>query len=586
MAWLATVAVAWGLVGLPEHCTPITPEQAREASVATVGWFDRNQLDDGRWVYRYNIDDDVTNLNPHVVRHSGVTMSLYKANEVGIVEALPIADRGTEWSLDNLERHDDLAMVATYREAPSGGAALLTAGLAIRHLTEGPSEYDEDMFAMGRFLVAMTEPSGAVLESWDTVDDAPVPDQYSLFFTGEAYFALALLAQVDPDGEHGDWAEVVDRIGRYLATERDEAEDLFPPTSDHWAAYGLSESAQAGIPLDADQADYAERLGEIFSMQIRYESQRTGKGLNRYVQRGPEALAAGVGTLGEGLGALWRLTDTGGVLADERDAVGERLRCAAGVLYDRQIDADEAAKTMNPGLTEGAWFRLGWTQKDDQQHALSALLLAEEALGQGDERSSPTGDDSVARVLWLVLIAAALTNPMRLRRLMAPSVDGHPQRDGRDPGLLPRVGIGVAGTFAALAVVAAVGDPVLDAIDVSAPTALIAAGLLVGLTAIVDFVRPKVEPLVGVTRSAALFVPLLVPGLLRPAMAIAVLAVSSHVGVGAAMGMAGATAAMGLAALRPAGEPPTTVESLVWQALAAFAVAGGVAMAAEGIFSI
>lgn len=583
VAWLATVGVGWGFVGPREHCTSITPEQAREAVTATVEWFDRNQLDDGRWVYRYNIDSDEIDLNPHLVRHSGATMALYQAHRAGIDDALALADRGTGWSLETLERQDDFAMVALGPEAPSGGSALLVAGLAVRHLTEGPSVYDDDMYAMGRFLVEMTEDSGAVLEAWNTSDGAPVPDRYSLFFTGETYFALALLAQVDPDGEHGDWTETADRIGTYLATERDEAEDLFPPTSDHWAAYGLAESAHAGIPLDDDQADYAERLGEIFSIQIRYESQRTGEGLNLRLQRGPEALGAGVGTLGEGLGALWLLTDEGGVLADHRDAVGERLRCVAGVLYDRQIDTEEASQTQDPGLTGGAWFRLGWTQKDDQQHALSALLLAEEALAEGDQRSSPTGDDSVARVLWLLVTAAVFTNPMRIRRLMTPDDSSQPEGS---PSLAARLGVGVAGSFVALATIAAVGNPVLEAIDVSAPTAMIAAGLLLALAAIVDFVRPQAEPLVGLTRSSALFVPLLVPGLLRPAMALTVLAVSSHVGIGAGVGMAAVTAATGLVALRPAGEKTTTVEAFAWQASAALAVAGGIAMTADGIFSI
>jgi hypothetical protein len=598
VAWLAAVGVAWGLVGLPEQCTEITPGEAREAAVATVEWFERNQLDDGRWVYRYNIGSDVTDRSPHTVRHSGVTMALYQAREAGIDKALTLADRGTEWSLGNLHRarpadgSGDIAMVTLGREAPTGGAALLTAGLAIRHRAEGPSPYDDEMFAMGRFLVAMTEPSGAVLEAWDTFDDAPVPERYSLFFTGEAYFALALLAQVDPDGDHGDWAGTADRIGTYLATERDEAEDRFPPTSDHWASYGLAASARAGLPLDDDQADYAERLGEIFGMQVRYESQRTGEGLNRWVLRGPEALGAGVGTLGEGLGGLWRLSEPDGVLADERDVIGERLRCVAGVLHDRQIDAAEAVDTHDPGLTEGAWFRLDWTQKDDQQHALSALLFAEDALAEGDRRVTPTGDDSVARVLWLLVIAAALTNPVRVRRLTTRG-SGEGEAGGDDlpqpggfPSLRARLGIGMAGTFSVLGAIALVGDPVLEAVDVSAPTGMIAAGVLVGLTAVVDFVRPKVEPLVGVGPRAALFVPLLVPGLLRPATAVAVLAVSSHVGVGAALGMSAVAAGAGVAAMRPAGDESTTVEKLLWQALAALAVAGGVALTVDGIFSI
>ena len=43
---------------------------------------------------------------------------------------------------------------------------------------------------------------------------------------------------------------------------------------------------------------------------------------------------------------------------------------------DRQVDADEAAATADPDRTRGAWFQFDITQMDDQQHAMSAVLLA------------------------------------------------------------------------------------------------------------------------------------------------------------------------------------------------------------------
>src|ERR671910_229958 len=44
-----------------------------------------------------------------------------------------------------------------------------------------------------------------------------------------------------------------ERIGGYL-TGRDDVEDRFPPTSDHWGAYGLAQMAlDVGRPLGADE---------------------------------------------------------------------------------------------------------------------------------------------------------------------------------------------------------------------------------------------------------------------------------------------------------------------------------------------
>ena len=65
--------------------------------------------------------------------------------------------------------------------------------------------------------------------------------EYSKYYTGEAYWALARLERVFPDEGFG---AVADRIGAYLATTRDEAEDYWPPIADHWAGYGLADTAE------------------------------------------------------------------------------------------------------------------------------------------------------------------------------------------------------------------------------------------------------------------------------------------------------------------------------------------------------
>jgi hypothetical protein len=475
--------------------------------------------------------------------------------------------------------------VAPTRQVPTGGTALLLAGLAIRRDATGDPRYDDEMRAMGRFLEAMTEPSGAVLAAWDSGTERPIPGVYSQFFTGEAYFALALLAEVDPGG---GWDATANRIGEYLATERDEAEDIFPPTSDHWAAYGLDASARgAGRALSGTEREYAQRLAGIFSVQVRYESQRTGEGLNRWVLRGPRALAAGVGTLGEGLGSLWQLAGhdvalADDALADDRDAIGERLRCVAGMLVDRQKDAAQAAETAQPELVQGAWFRLGWTQKDDQQHALSALLLALPALAESGTGDGSSGGDSLGRTLWLVIIAVAVVNPLRVRSLLAAT--------GRRHSLAMPTLAGAVVTAAGLAAVAAVAAPLLRGIDVSPPTALIAAGLVAGLTAVGDFLRPRVEPWAASSANAPgrlpPVVPVAVPGLLRPAAVLLVLALAADVGFATGLAVAVGVVACAVAAARPAAGEPSRLEAVLWRAVAAVAVVGAVDLIVDGIFAI
>jgi hypothetical protein len=569
LAWALVLGLARGVVALPERCRPVTEGDAHAAAVEAVAWMERNQRPDGRWVYRYDREDDVVDLQSHVVRHSGVAMSLYQAHAVGIPGALDTADAGVAWSFGELVRHDGWAAVRRDSEAPTGATALLVAGLSIRKAATGDGRFDDQMTELGRFLDAMTEPSGAVAARWDVPARRPVPGEYSPFFTGEAYFALALLAEVDPAG---GWGATAERVGRYLATERDDAEDRFPPTSDHWAAYGLAQMGRGvGHALDDDEIAYAQRLAGIFGIQVRYESQRTGEGLNRWMLRGPQALGAGVGTLGEGLGALWSLAQdpagaaTGHALAAERDAIGERLRCVAGMLVDRQVTAAGAAETARPDLARGAWFRMGVTQMDDQQHALSALLLALPALAEQESGAAPgvaggsSGETSVARAAWLALVAVAAVNPARVRRIVG-SVRTSPPGTGRAAGAdstgVRALVAGAALSAAAFVTVAAAARPLLDAADVSATTGLVAAGLVVALAAAVDAVHrpapmPAAVPGPGSRWAplAGMIVPVAVPALVRPAVALLVVAVAVDAGLVTGLVVAAAAAAAGLVLL-------------------------------------
>src|SRR5690606_12435676 len=138
--------------------------------------------------------------------------------------------------------------------------------------------------------------------------------------------------------------------------------------------------------------------------------------------------------------------------------------CAAGLLVDRQVDAAEAAEVAHPEAAEGAWFTEGVTQKDDQQHALSALLLAEPVLVAGVEVGASGEDASPLRALWLLLLGAALTGPLRVATL----VGGTGRR-----AVATGAGVGLA----VLLGVAAVAPPLLRALDVSPSALLVGAGI-------------------------------------------------------------------------------------------------------------
>ncbi|MEM9609144.1 MAG: hypothetical protein AAGA99_17100 [Actinomycetota bacterium] len=389
---VALAAVAWvaGLIGFrvaltpPELCEVPSATEIAFAADEAADWAVRGLGDDGRFTYGYRVDDGGVNQSYNLVRHAGMTNALYQHALWRDSDALEAADRSLDALLDLLIARDDWVAV----EEPNGDAKLGTVGLLIpallhrRDLT-GDEQYDEEAIALGRFIVAQQESSGAILNRWDPDLDGPVPGVYGRFATGEAFWALAMLDRRFPDA---GFREPTLLTADYLALERDEAEGEFLRNPDHWAAYGFAEMARPGGPgLEQHHVDYVRALSGAFGVMARYESQRSGTGLTLLL-RGNTALGAGVGAMGEGIAGLWNTSLLVADLEGRSDRLADRLLCTADLLVERQIDEDEASTSPIPDLARGAWFSGGYTQVDDQQHTLSALLFAEDALRWKESR--------------------------------------------------------------------------------------------------------------------------------------------------------------------------------------------------------
>ena len=375
--------VAWA-VGIGAFVVVLTPpEECPEVDVAAVDgaiegaarWAATNQDATGRFTYGYDRDRDQVSQAYNLVRHAGMVNSLFQVAAAGDDRFADAAERGLDFMLDRLVTTTDGASAFAEQgdSAKIGATGLLVASLHHRRLVTGGDAHDDLMRAAGRFLRGQIEEGGSILAFWDPRTGLPVPDLYSAFGTGEAFWALALLDESFP-GE--GWGADARRIGRYVAVDRRQHEDLWLRIPDHWAAYGFS---ALGTGLAEPEITYLRRLAGDFGLMTRFESSRQADTPGGWL-RGPDALGAGVGALGEGLGSLWRLAQVEPRLADLADDLQERSDCVAGLLTARQVSADAAATMPSPDLAAGAWFHGGYTQVDDQQHAISALLVAREVL--------------------------------------------------------------------------------------------------------------------------------------------------------------------------------------------------------------
>ena len=357
----------------PEGCGRPTDEALDHAAAQAVAWFGANLKPDGDFVYRYDRERGAEEPGYNDTRHAGVLWSLWQAERVGISGAGSIAEAAFTRVEDRLI---DTSFGPAYGRGSvveSGTMGLLVAALDERRLVTGNTDHDELLIGLGHTLAAAVNVDGSVSADLH-VDNGP-SDRRSPFFTGEVMWALARLHLTFP-AEGYDVPAVA--IRRYLVEDRDAMETPWPPVSDHWGAYAFETMDRWPNPpiLTAPERQWQDRQLGLFGLQVRYESQR--KGGITLLTRGNIALPAGVGTLGEGLGNYLLQLLRSGDRPGDHDVLTERADCVAHLLVGRQITASDAAEESTPHRSIGAWFRLGETQMDDQQHALSALLLLRE----------------------------------------------------------------------------------------------------------------------------------------------------------------------------------------------------------------
>jgi small neutral amino acid transporter SnatA (MarC family) len=465
-------------------------------------------------LYEYNTDDDTDLGGYNLVRHAGAVMGLYQAASAGQPDALASADRGMTWVREHLVEHDDWTALADNGRAPTGGAALLASGLVERRQLTGDTTNDDLLRRLGRFLAAMTEPSGAVIAQYSTDRFEAEVDSRSKYYTGEAYWALARLHRVFPGEGFG---AASDRVGNYLATQRDKVEGYWPPIPDHWVAYGLAETVKfperdPDQPLTTAELAYARSQASLFGGQVRWVSQQAGP-WGSLVRGGHIVRGGGYGVLGEALTGLWRVAEADSRLADLREPIAERAECIAGLAQgvQRSEPADPRA--------DGAWFVRGVTRMDDQQHATSAQLRT---LAIVDAHTVGGSDDAPASWLWAVALIATF-NPLFV-------VLALPRREARkERATLAAVG-GAVGALIVL-VAALLSGPLLDAFDVSRAAARVAIGIVGAGAGLVRMFRrlPSAQPAPGDLSAAV--VPVAIPYVATPALILLGLSAGADLGV-------------------------------------------------------
>jgi hypothetical protein len=363
-------------------CDPPTGAELDATVDDALGWLGRATQADGTYWYEYDRAADAFSSEYHDVRHAGTMMSLYQAAAMGETTALGLGDAGLDYVLAGLATDGDrTAFLGTSRSAELGSTALLIAALVHRRIATDDASHDDLLGSLGRFMDSLRRDDGGMWARATARDLRPIEGQTSTFYTGEAFWAYGLLAN-----QHTDegWDDAARSVGRYIALDRDDEEGIEnPPHPDQWAAYGFAEMRDWG-PLDEVQRTYIRLLIDQYrgrlAREIDREAKRVGDGTAPPDESVSQSRGAAFGTTVEALGALWRLSATDPGLADLADVVRGDLVCGAAILAARQNSTEAATNWPRPDVVDGAWFDDDVTRVDDQQHAMSGVLLARDAV--------------------------------------------------------------------------------------------------------------------------------------------------------------------------------------------------------------
>ena len=443
--WIAVLAVVGAAVHPERcpSASPAAARQAVEAAVGWFRANIDEQS--GRFRYGYDAEAaaDIDGYNDP--RHAGALFSLYQAEAADIAGAAAIADKALTYvDLHTHPTADGAgAVFGPEHGASTGATALLVAALGQRRRATGDTSRDADMDAYGRALLGTVTDRGAVEAVIDATDGAA--GARSPFATGQVMYALSVLEPMFPERGYGAAAQRILHYLATERDDAEEQFPMLSDHWASYGLVAMGEWESPPVLNAAARAWIERQLGlfgvQVRYESQRQEGITTltrgpvampgglgtlGEGLGNMARvvadraliadggadSGPatdSALAADTEVDADALSELHALrlalsgrpADTevdadalselhalrlalSGRPADievDADALSERMACAAGMLIERQVLLPDRYPEANPAAVAGAWFRLGVTRMDDQQHTLSALILLAPYLG-------------------------------------------------------------------------------------------------------------------------------------------------------------------------------------------------------------
>lgn len=213
----------------------------------SMGYLGRNILEDGRFIYRKNVDPEIEYDNKvyNSLRHAGTLYSMYmyekyglekKYNEQRVISSKYFVKRYIK-KIDS----DKYAVISypdeegiKYPIAKSGAAGVALSALS-NLAGEGEDKIKlEILQGIGEFILSMQNEEGNIYAFYDLKEKKINKEAEAIFYAGEAASGLLYLYEVDSQQK---WLDSAKKILLYIAKTRKKL-DLEMPF-DHWSVLAI-----------------------------------------------------------------------------------------------------------------------------------------------------------------------------------------------------------------------------------------------------------------------------------------------------------------------------------------------------------
>lgn len=343
----------------------------------SMGYIDRNMLEDGRFEYRKNVDPELgyDNTIYNSLRHAGVLYSMYMYEKYGLVNKYK-EDR-IKSSKYFVKRYikktpeNNYCVISIPEEeqiripiAKSGAAGVALCALS-NLAAEGHIKL-EILQGLGDFLLSLQNEDGNIYAYYDLKKHEINKEAEAIFYPGEAAAGLIYLYEADPQEK---WLNGAKKALMYLAKTRKPMELDIP--FDHWSVLAIEKLFKANLVTPEEKATfkaYAEQMAvPTLSKQI------TNPNNSYFGAFQDNIMPCSLGTIMEGLASIYFCTDNDTL----KKVLFKSLNIGCRFLSQVQVKTGVQAG----GLPNSAnWVRAGVTPNasviriDNVQHVATGWL--------------------------------------------------------------------------------------------------------------------------------------------------------------------------------------------------------------------